>query len=322
MPKVLITDANGFVGKPLCKALLAGGWEVRGTVRSTEGLVDDVEAWPIDTIGPQTDWQEVLAGVDHVIHLAGKVHDIKEKSQGSEEEYFQINALGTKKLAEGAVQYGIKRFIFVSTIKAMADSSPATEPLSERSGFHPVDAYGRSKLEAEKEIAKAAVGSGMEWVIFRLPLVYGPTVRANMLKLLDLVNKGFPLPLGLVKNKRSLLFVNNLVDVLITALTHPRAGREIMLVSDGQDLSTPELIRLIAKAMDKRTTLVPVPVFLLKCGGYLAGMLGKRSILPALNRLTGSLAIDNAHVKRALDWEPPYSIEQGIQEMVEWYKNR
>ena len=322
MAKVLVTGASGFVGKPLCRALLRAGFEVRGAARNTDALDPLVEAYKIEEIGPDTDWRQALDGMDHVIHLAGKVHDLRHDTAENGKDYFEINALGTKKLAQDAVKKGIKRFIFLSSIKAMTGAAAAKEPLNERSGFHPEDAYGRSKLEAEKELANAARGSAMEWVIFRIPLVYGPHVKANMLRLLDLVDKAFLLPLGMVRNKRSLLYIGNLVDVLINALSHPRAGREIMLVSDGLDLSTPDLVCMIARSMGKRIFLVPVPVFLLRLGGSLAALFGKKDMPSALQRLTGSLAIDNAHVKRALDWEPPCPVEQGIQEMVDWYKGR
>lgn len=324
MNRVLITGANGFVGRHLCQALLETGWAVRGACRQKGGLIAGVEPVIIDEIGPETDWRKALKDVRHVVHLAAKVHEMDNTGRDGDS-YERVNAEGTRALAEAAVKQGIKRIILASSIKAMAEETPRNLPLTEKSGFQPGDAYGRSKLEAERCLARACVGSDTKWLILRLPLVYGPGVKANMLRLMHLVDKEIPLPFGLIRNQRSFISIENLTDLVIKGLTHPDAENEFFLVSDNRDLATPELIQLIARAMGRRTVLLPMPVFMLrllgKLGDAAAKVTGRRTGLSSstIARLTGSLAVDPSHCMETLGWQPPLTVEKGITEMVRCY---
>ncbi len=325
MKKILVTGANGFIGKPLCRTLTNTGWKVRGAVRRRDASIEGVETVVIDRIGPSTDWHEALRDVDYVVHLAAKVHSMEQENL---EAYFSINAEGTAQLAEAAAACGVKRFILASSVKAMTESTAPDSPLTERMSPTPQDAYGKSKLEAERRLAKICATTGMEWLILRLPLVYGPEVKANMLRLIGLVDKNVPLPFRNITNRRSLISLENLIDIFVSGLTHPDAGNETFLVSDGQALSTPELITMIAHAMGRSPRLFPVPVSILKFLGHLADGISSvtRRDLPlsaaSINRLAGSLEIDSGHLCKTMEWHPKFTTEQGIKKMVEWYQKR
>ena len=325
MPKVLVTGANGFIGRPLCKALSLSGWEVLGAVRRSGIVVKGAETVLIDQVGPSTDWSAALSGVEYVVHLAAKVHSMEAPSEKNAASCYSINSQGTARLAEAAAEQGVKRFLLASSVKTMTESTPPDSPLTERAGMLPTDDYGKSKLEAERSLAGICAKTDMEWLILRLPLVYGPEVKANMLRLLRLVDREVPLPFGLIRNRRSLIYIDNLVDIIVQGLSHPDAGNETFLVSDGHDLSTPELITLIASAMHRRSRLLPFPITILRVLGHLADAVshitGRNMPVSAaaINRLSGSLAIDSSHLCRTINWNPPFSVEQGIRETVKWY---
>lgn len=321
-PLILVTGANGFVGRHLCRVLLGRGWSVRGAVRRTDGLVPGVEPALVE-IGSETDWGEILSGVSCVIHLAARVHDMT-NSVGADD-YQRINTEATQRLARAAARAGVSRFIFASSVKAVAESSPAGKPLSEHSIPDPGDAYGKSKLAAEQILAEISGRTAMDWVAFRLPLVYGPEVRANFLRLIRLVDRGIPLPFKGIDNKRSLLYVGNLIDAVCTTITHPTPINSALMISDNDDLSSAELVEFIAGGLQRKAHLVYIPQFLLKLLGSFGDNVRKiKGTFPltseALNRLTSSLTVDSSRCREILDWTPPCSAKTGIHKTVSWYR--
>jgi nucleoside-diphosphate-sugar epimerase len=307
---VAVTGANGFVGSALMSALTRYDCEPRGLVRTapTEELV------AIGDIGPDTDWGEALSGVDTVIHCAARVHVMKDDAADPLAEFRRVNTAGTRRLAIQAAECGVKRLVFVSSIKVNGEStqypsgSPARFTASDKP--HPGDPYGVSKWEAESLLREVEAETGLEVVIVRPPLVYGRGVRGNFRSLVGIVRRGIPLPLGLVDNRRSLVALPNLVDLLAVCATHRDAAGETFLVSDGEDLSTPELVRRLAIAMHRKARLLPVPPALLRLAGKLTG----RSA--TIERLAGSLQVDIEPTCERLDWRPPVSVDEGLRETV------
>lgn len=299
MDKVLVTGADGFVGKAMCGFLCDAGCEVHGLIRSGDGSgrLSSVQYHMYRDVCDQEAYRPVMTGIDGVVHLAARVHRMNEASKDPLAEYRRVNVDGARAVAEAAIRAGVRRFVYVSSIKA---ESPAIE-----------DAYGLSKREAETELARLVSESEMELVIFRPCLVYGPEVKANFLRLLHLAQTGFPLPLAGIDNRRSYLYIGNLTHALYLGLIHEKAGGGVFPISDGQDLSTVELIRYIAEAAGKRPRMFKIPGLL-----RLVGMLTGRAVL---ERLTGSLTTDNGLLRQELDWEPPFSVEQGIGRTVNWY---
>lgn len=325
--KILVTGASGFIGNFLLAALRDVGHEVRAASRSRveQRGIDYVSA---PELGPDADWSRALLGVDVVVHLAGRAHvPSKNADAETDEVYFLINTEGTRALAEQAAAAGVKHFVFLSSCHAVAAESEVQ--ITEKTQPNPVTAYGRSKLEAERAIRKALSNTACAWTILRPPLVYGKGNKANFGLLLKLVKSGIPLPLASVCNRRSFIYVENLVDVIIACLGNPKAFGKIYLPSDGEDVSTPELIRKIAKAnqtfqfsdfsgsvSDKNTRhsslatrhsarLFPFPESILKTLGCLPG-------LGALRKLTSSLYVDSKPLQEDLGWSPRFSIEQGL----------
>jgi UDP-glucose 4-epimerase len=309
--KILVTGPDGFVGSRLCERLLSDEFQVRGAQFVPAPLPDGCESIVVGDLAEATNWDEALAGVDRVVHLAARVHIMNDDAADPLEAFRHVNTAGTRKLAEAAVRAGVKRFVFISTIKVLGEAT-SEKPFFADDPFAPEDPYGVSKMEAEQLLTELSEESGMEVTAVRPTLVYGPGVRANFLKLLSVVNKGIPLPFGLVKNRRSLVGVDNLVDFLVCCLTHENAGNEAFLVSDGHDLSTAELVREIANAANRHPRLLPVPPVLMKLAGTL---LGKRA---EVDRLLGSLAVDISKARKLLGWTPPLSVEDGLKETVEW----
>ncbi len=312
---VIVTGANGFIGQALCKGMASNGWHVRGTVRSIEqaaSLPAGVEVVQIESIGPDTDWSDALAGVDTVVHLAARVHVMNDTAAEPIAVFRQVNVAGTERLARIAATNGVKRFIFLSTVKVNGKETENRQ-FTERDIPNPHDDYSTSKWEAEQALHNISDATGLEIVILRLPLVYGQGVKANFLRLLDLVARRIPLPLAHVNNRRSLIYLGNLTDAIVTCIIHPKAAGQTYMVSDGQDVSTPELIRMIAKAMGKKARLFPCPAPLLKMIGKIAGKSSE------VERLTGSLQIDSAKIRKTLNWTPPFTIEEGICKTVQWY---
>lgn len=315
--RILVTGATGFVGRSLCEKLLLNDVELRGTVWAAEpatNLQAGVQAVPIETIGPDTDWSETLSGIETVIHLAARVHVMDETSGDPLTAYRQVNVAGTENLARQAAAQGVKRLIFLSSVKVHGEETevPYTEQLSPA----PQDPYGVSKLEAENLLHKISAETGLEVVIIRPPLIYGPGVKANFLNLLKIVDKGIPLPLASITNVRSLLYLGNLIDAIILCANHPQAAGQVFLVSDGEDVSTSELVRRVATALDRPARLLSFPPSLMRLAGKLTG----KSM--AVDRLLGSLVIDSGKIRRELGWMPPYTMAEGLAATAKWYKSR
>jgi nucleoside-diphosphate-sugar epimerase len=308
--RILVTGAAGFIGTALCDAFSGSGRDVRRAVRQAEKPSSGIIA--VGDIGPDTQWQRALEGIECVIHLAARAHIMQERFPGALDAYRTVNVAGTEKLARDAAAAGVRRLVFLSSVKVNGESTRG-RPFSESDAPQPEDGYGVSKWEAEQVVRKVAADSGLEAVVLRAPLVYGPRVKGNFLRLMHMVARGWPLSLASVLNKRSFVYVGNLVDALITAAQSPAAAGRTYLVSDGEDMSTPELIRGIAKALGVPSRLFPVPVTLLRAGGTLLGH------GDALARLTGSLQVDSSRIRRELGWIPPFSVAQGLQETGRWY---
>lgn len=308
---ILVTGANGLVGRALCSVLDQSEDQVIRAVRTS------TTPWevPVGDLNENTQWDGVLTSkIDAVVHLAGKV-PLSDKEVGAQaNQYHQANTLGTANLARQCAQHGVKRFIFVSTVKVLGEGKG--EPYRADDLAEPDDAYAISKWEAEQALWQIAQETGMEVVILRPPLVYGPGVKGNFLRLMQAIDKRRPLPLGAIQNRRSLIYLGNLVDAIRLCIAHTSAAGKTFLVSDGDDVSTPELIRRMAVALKRRPFLVPVPVDWMKWAG---AMLGQRA---AVDRLVGSLAVDNAPLQEELGWRPPYTMQAGLAETVQWYRGQ
>jgi nucleoside-diphosphate-sugar epimerase len=310
---VLVTGATGFVGGHLLPRL--AGNPVRVALRTREenaGLCGD--RINVGDVNGRTDWAETLAGVRCVVHLAAHVHVMK-AAANDRRSFYEVNTLGTERLALAAAAAGVKRFIFISSIKVNGEST-TDRPFSAIDVPHPVDDYGISKWEAEQRLFKVAGKFNMEAVVVRPTLVYGPGVGGNFLKLLSWVHKGVPLPLASIINARSMLNVWNLCDLLARMVNAPMISPGVYLASDGVDLSTPELIRRIAAAMGRPARLFPVPETLLRVAGALTGT-GLH-----VRRLCDSLTVDMTATRRSLDWMPSTSIDEGLMRTVRWYVDR
>lgn len=317
MQLVLVTGATGFVGRSLCRRLISEGFQVRGTLLPDEGkesLLDGVQAATVEPLGPDMDWSRALEGVEAVIHLAARVHIMDDAAADPLAEFRRVNVAGTEALARQAVRAGVRRFVFVSSIKVNGEE--ATTPYTEDSPPNPADPYGISKHEAERALRRIESEAGLEVAVVRPTLVYGPGVRANFLKLMGVVARGLPLPLGMVANRRSLIYVENLADALALVVAHPQAAGRTYLVSDGEDLSTPELICRLAQALEAPSRLLPVPCPLLRLMGRLTGKGA------SVDRLLGSLAVDSSRIRAELTWRPPYTLEQGLRETAIWFTGR
>jgi nucleoside-diphosphate-sugar epimerase len=307
---LLITGATGFVGSHCLDALQTDDHSLRAAVRSYPvNPRSKVEFVPVGDIGPSTDWRSVLEGVDVVLHLAARAHILNDTASDPEAEFQRVNTQGTIRLVEQSIQAGVKRFVFVSSIGAMASSSHTL--LKEDSPCCPDTPYGRSKLQAEQQLVHMATAAKMEWTIIRPPLVYGPANPGNMERLIQLVFKGVPIPLGSVHNRRSLIYVRNLVDAIRLCLFHPAAANQLFLVSDNQDVSTPDLIRAIAAAMDRSTIILPIPLSILTS---ISRLIGKQDLF---EKLTGSLALETQKITRLINWKPPYTFEEGINKTIQ-----
>jgi len=314
MRRVLVTGATGFIGRPLCAKLAVSGWLVRSAVRRQPAesfLPAGTETAVIPGVGPGTDWEEALDGVDAVVHLAARVHVMKDAAADPLASYREVNAAGTARLAEAAAAAGVRRFVFMSTVKVNGKGGEL--PYRETDEPAPSDPYGLSKAEGEAALRAAARPGGLEPVILRPPLVYGPGVKANFLSLLRLASTGLPLPLGGIRNTRSLIYAENLVDAVLLCLEGPEADGRTYMVSDGTTVSTTELVRMMTVALGKKPRLTPFPSGPAR---LFAGLIGAG---PALGRLTGSLCVDSAAIRRELGWTPPFTMEQGLARTAAWY---
>ena len=263
-----------------------------------------------------TDWQAALNGVEVVIHLAARVHVMKDTSVDPLAEFRRVNVQGTENLARQAVRAGVRRLVYVSSIKVNGEGTSGSQGYSERDTPAPQDAYGISKWEAEQALHRVAQETGLEVVIVRPPLVYGPGVKGNFISLLAAVGKGIPLPLASTDNARSLVYVGNLVDALIACATHPAAAGQTYLVSDGAPVSTATLVEKIAGALDCRSRSFYFPPVLMRAA---AALLGRSA---QIDRLFGSLRVDDEKIRRELGWIPPYTLEQGLRATAEWYRGQ
>lgn len=311
---ILVTGATGFVGKALSTRLLdSADQRLRIAVRDdakTGDLVIGCESMAVGDVGTQTHWDTALAGVDSVVHLAARVHVMDDKAVDPLVEFRRVNTAGTLHLARQAARAGVRRLVYLSSVKVNGEATEPGRKFTAADPPAPLDPYGISKMEAEQGLAAVAAETGLEVVVIRPPLVYGPGVKANFARLLALVERGVPLPLALVDNRRSMVALGNLVDLIITCLDHPAAAGQTFLVADGEDLSTPELIRRLARAMGRPARLWPVPVSLLRLGGKLLGRSGE------VERLVGCLQVDIDHTCRTLGWRPPLSVDEGLRRAV------
>lgn len=305
---VAVTGANGFVGRALCQHLQAQGLSVRAITRSAETAKD---AWAVGDLGPGTDWSQSLQGVDCVVHCAARVHVLQDIEPDPLRSYRRVNVEGSRSLAVAAAAAGVRRLVFLSSLKVHGERTEPGHPFTSGMPPAPEDAYGQSKLEAEQALHEVAGRTGLELVVVRPPLVYGPGVKANFLRLMNAVARGTPLPLGAVDNRRSLLGLDNLTDLLLQCVKHPAAAGHTFLASDGQDLSTPELVRALARAMGRPARLWPVPVAWLRLAGRLLGR------GPQIDRLIGSLQVDIGHTRQVLGWMPRLTVEQGLRLAVQ-----
>lgn len=314
MTKVLVTGSSGFIGQSLVPALIALGYEVRCAVsKKIDSL--EVEQVLINKLEVHSDWTEALQDIDIVIHMAARVH-VMDKTASLMEEFYKVNSQGTRNLAEQAAQHKVKRFIFLSTIKVNGEFTLNGAPFTEESSVQPEDPYAQSKLYAERYLQTISQQTGMQIVILRFPLVYGPGVKANFLKMMGLVNKGWPLPFGNIKNKRSFVYIDNLVSAICTVLQPDNAANQVYLVADDEAGSLPDLMQGLAHGMNVKLRLLPIPVTLLTT-------LFKVFRLNNLNtRLLGSLEVSNKKLKTQLGWIPPVRFKDGLQKTASWYKSK
>lgn len=312
---ILLTGGTGFVGQSLLPRLLEKSPRKITLALRSAISIDRCKAHVVGSFSNATDWSAALLNQQVVIHSAARAHIMKADVAESLAEYRRVNVDGTLNLARQAAAAGVKRFIFVSSIKVNGEWTPSGQPFTPDDTPAPEDPYGISKWEAEQGLQKLATATGMDVVIIRPPLVYGPGVKGNFASIIKLVAKGFPLPLGAISNKRSLVAVDNLVDLIITCIDHPAAANQVFLAGDGQDFSTTELLRGLSKAMNKPSRLIPVPASLLVLGATLVGKKG------LAQRLLGSLQVDLSKARDLLGWEPPITAQEGLRRCIESHDN-
>lgn len=303
--KTLVTGAGGFVGKSLCTVLLSQGQAVRAIVRVTSAQAGDFEQVVVGAIDRSTDWSAALRDVGILIHLAARVHVMDDAAADPLAEFRKVNVEGTLNLAQQAAKAGVKRFVYVSSVKVNGEQTGLL-PFVEQAIPNPQDPYGVSKWEAEQALHQISATTGLEVVIVRPPLVYGAGVKGNFAQMIKVLGKGIPLPLASVKNLRSLIYVENLVDALILCTIHSSAAGQTYLVSDGEDVSTPDLLRKLAEAMDQPARVFSCSLALLRLAARLIGKSDQ------VDRLLGSLQVDGSKIRRELGWTPPFTLQEGL----------
>ncbi|KGR95463.1 UDP-glucose 4-epimerase family protein [Burkholderia sp. ABCPW 111] len=316
MSRIVVTGANGFVGRALCRALLAAGHDVTGLVRRAGVCIEGVSEWvheADDFEGVADRWPADLQA-DAVVHLAARVHVMRDRALDPDAAFRASNVAATLRVARVAQRHRARRFVFLSSIKAIAETDGGV-PLREDALPAPQDAYGRSKLEAERALVQLRDELGFDTVIVRPPLVYGPEVRANFLSLMRAVSRGLPLPLGSVRARRSMVYVDNLADAVMRCATDPAAARECFHVADDGAPTVAELLEGIGRHLGRPARLLPVPERLLRMVGALTGRTAQ------IDRLTNDLRLDTAHIRGALGWRPPYTSEEGLAETARWFKS-
>jgi nucleoside-diphosphate-sugar epimerase len=309
--KILVTGANGFVGSQLSETLAKSGHEVRNTARSLASNSSTTRELITCDLESVDNLDHLTTGCDAIVHLAGRAHVMSDNPATSESLYVSANVDVTRKLAQSAARTGVKRMILMSSVKVNGESTTINTPFTAQDIPNPQDPYGRSKTQAEQALWEITSTSDLEGVVIRPPLVYGPGVRANFASLIGIVGRGLPLPLGSIQNKRSFVSLDNLVDLISTTVQSPNAAGNTFLVSDGHDLSTPELVRSIASALDQSPKLFPFPSALLKLAATASGRRG------AYDRLCGSLTVDIALTKQKLSWTPPFTVQDSMQRTVD-----
>ena len=311
---VLVTGASGFVGGHLFKCLACRrGIDVTGAVRAASSAIKTGMV-AVGDIDQHTDWSAALKNPQVVVHTAARAHIMNDQATEPLAAFREVNVAGTLNLAYQAAAAGVRRFVFISSIKVNGEQTAPDRPFTCDDTPAPEDPYGISKLEAEQGLQQIALETGMEVVIIRPPLVYGPDVKGNFASMIKLVEKGLPLPFGAIDNCRSLVGLDNLVDLIITCIDHPNAANQVFLVSDGEDISTSGLLRRVAKAMGRPSRLIPVPAGLLQLG---ATLLGKKVVG---QRLLGSLQVDISSTRERLDWTPPVSVDEGLRRCFETHR--
>lgn len=316
MSHVVVSGANGFVGRALCCALLDAGHRVTGLVRRSGACVNGVAEWvdeSTDYSGIGQSWPAGLTA-DCIVHLAARVHVMHDTAADPDAAFRATNVDGTLRLAAAAREHGVPRFVFVSSIKAVAESDNG-KPLRENDPPRIEDPYGRSKRAAEEGLLRLGEATGLEIVIVRPPLVYGPQVRANFLRLMDAVWRGVPLPLSGADARRSMVYVGNLADALMCCATDPRAAHQCFHVADSTAPTVAELVRALGRHLGKPARLLPVPAGWLRAAGRLTGRSAQ------VDRLIGGLQLDTSHIRDVLGWKPPFSTDEGLAATADWYRS-
>jgi nucleoside-diphosphate-sugar epimerase len=300
LAQVVVTGAAGFIGRALCRALVESGHAVRGLTRAAAEPIAGVALSPVGEIGPQTDWASRLAGTDIALHLATSAHRPLSAAAAARE------ADAAAALVRAAAAAGVGRLVLMSSVRAMGEATEAGRPFCAVDPPRPRDAYGKAKLAIEEAVLAAANAARLDLVVLRPPLVYGPAVKGNLHALIRLVASGIPLPFAGLDNRRSLIALDNLVDLLVSASTHPAAAGRVLLARDGSDLSTPQLIAALARGLGRRAHLYRVPAALL------TGLRAAPVVRPAVSRLTLSLQLDDAETRRLVGWAPRVAPEAGL----------
>lgn len=313
--KILVTGSSGFVGSNVIAAAYAQGWSCVQQCRQQYGSTID-DAVFVSNIDANTNWNRALSGVECIVHCAARVHQMKDDPQSALKHYREVNTAGTINLARQAHAAGVKRFVFISSIKVNGEYTQIGQPFRPDSNIAPADPYALSKYEAEMELQQLAQETGLEVVIIRPPLVYGPGVKANFQSMMRWIEKGVPLPLGAIHNQRSLVYIDNLVDLILVCCEHHNAVGKTFLVSDDHDVSTSQLLKQVESIMAKSNRILPMPMNWIELS---AKLLGKPQIA---RRLCGNLQVDISQTKALLEWRPQVSFEEGIRRTVNAYLGR